>query len=311
MTFEELDARLRGTGELVRRARHLQGLRDGARAQLAEVRQALATLVGQLEDEERDVTRLEGGFFGFVAGLTGSREERLARERAEAEAVRQRVAGNRARVEQLQADLAAHERELAELAQAVEEYPRLLAAMERELLERADPRATELAELARHLTDVDAAISEHDHVRMSGGEALDALGQVLERLGAAQRASTWDVMGGGYMADAHERRRLQEADRLAWQAQRKLDVLARELADVGLAVQPRLAEVDTRWFADTFFDNIVTDALKHHRIMATRDAVTAMEQWVRATMDAAAARRAELAANHRDLSARREALITG
>ncbi|MBT2230143.1 hypothetical protein [Nonomuraea sp. NEAU-A123] len=111
------------------------------------------------------------------------------------------------------------------------------------------------------------------------------------------------------LADAIEHGHLSRADQAAWHAQRALDVFSRELADVGWAADLQMPKVDTRWFVDSFFDNIITDALKHQRINKTRDAVASIYQWVAKTVEALTRRREQLEAQHRALLAEREQLI--
>ncbi|MFE3450578.1 hypothetical protein ACFXJ8_16765 [Nonomuraea sp. NPDC059194] len=307
--FAGIDEQLRVAKERVRRFDQLTRQRGAVTGQLGQVRQAVADLRARLADEEGDVTRLESGFAGFLAKLVGSKEERLTQERAEVEAARQRLDGQRARVASLEADLAGIDGELARLGPVHEEYARLLADKERLLIELADPRGQELADLAVRLGDRAADLREHDEAQRAGVAVGRELSYVLDRLNSASGASQWDVLGGGYMADAVERTRLEEADQAAWRAQRQLDVFSRELADIGIAGGPRLPEVDTRWFVDTFLDNIITDVLKHQQINETRDAVAQVAAWADATVAAIARRSGELSAERAALLARRDELL--
>ncbi|MFD0885940.1 hypothetical protein ACFQ08_15435, partial [Streptosporangium algeriense] len=131
-------------------------------------------------------------------------------------------------------------------------------------------------------------------------------------LGGARGASRWDMLsGGGGFADMVEHGHLRNADEAAWHAQRALDVFSRELADVGVHVNPRMPEVDTRWFADMFFDNIVVDAIKHQRISRTGEAVAEIARWVQETVATLTAHHAELARQRELLIARREEVLAG
>lgn len=310
MTLEELDRRLQESAESVRRSDHLRRLCAATRTQIDEVRQAVAEHETRVDKEERDVTRLEEGFAGFLAGLVGSREKRLTRERAEALAARQLLDGERLRLAALLEDQAGLERELGELRHAYEEYPRLLADKEQLLLRLGDPRAARLSELAAQLTEAGALIREHDEAHQAALAAQQALGRVLEHLGSARGHSTWDMLGGGMMADAFEHDRLKQAEQAAWQAQRTLDVLARELADLGIRANPQLPKVDTRWFVDAFFDNIITDAIKHDRITRTHRGVEEVAGWTERMLRAVVNGRAVVAQRRLGLLSEREHLLT-
>ncbi|MEV4172643.1 hypothetical protein [Nonomuraea sp. NPDC049709] len=305
----ELDERLREAAARMHRAEHVRRLRETTAQQIEDVRGTLEDLEFELVKEERDVARLEGGLSAVLARMLGNREERLERERAEAVVARERVDGHRARLAQLEADVAAAAAELAVLDPASREYAQLLAEKEQQLLRSGDPRARELADLGAALDRLSAELRECEEARQAGQGASEALGVVLRFLDSARNASTFDVFGGGLIADAYEHDKLTSADKAAWHAQRALDVFARELADTGIAARPVMPKVDTRWFVDAFFDNIISDVLKHQRIEKTRAEVKKLAQWVRDTEAYLKARHAQLLAERSQLLTRRKELL--
>ncbi|WP_067174366.1 hypothetical protein [Microtetraspora niveoalba] len=305
--FDALDEEIRDARDRARRRERLSRQRATLTGQLDEVRKLLAELERELAKEDHDVVKLERG--GFFASLFGTKEERLARERAEAEAVRQRVHGQRTRLEWLATDLRSTDASLAEVANADGELAALLARKERMLLDSDDPRGRELAEIAERLAHVDADLREHGEARQAGMVAANAVGQVLRSLGGARGASTWDVFGGGGIADMIEHGHLRDADQAAWQAQRALDAFSRELADVGVAANPQLPKVDTRWFADMIFDNVIFDMYKHQKIMRTGQEVQEVARWIDGVLGRLAAQCEELARQREALAARRENLL--
>ncbi|SEH00937.1 hypothetical protein SAMN05444920_118126 [Nonomuraea solani] len=306
-----MDERLRTAAARMHRADHLRRWHTAAAEQVQQARHTLADLEKDLSKEEADVARLEGGMKAFLARLVSQREVLLDRERAEADIARQRLDGHRARLAQIEADEQAIEAELAALATASEDYAKLLAQKERQLLTSGDARASELMDLGAALDRASAEQREHTEAYQAGQAALQALAQVLDHLGAAKGASTWDLLGGGFVADAIEHNRLRSADEAAWHAQRALDVFSRELADVGVTARVRLPEVDTRWFVDTFFDNIITDVVKHQRIEKTRAEVERTARWVQDVGTHLRHRDAELSRERARLLAEREELLRG
>ncbi|WP_204074298.1 hypothetical protein [Planotetraspora phitsanulokensis] len=308
--FDAIDEEMRETRDRARRRERHARQRVTLIGQIDEVRALLAELERESAKEDRDVARLEhGGFASFIAGLTGGREDRLTRERAEAAAVRQRVDGQRVRLEWLTADLRIAEEGLVEQGSPHQELDLLLARKERMLVESGDPRGRELADVAARLAGVRADLREHEEAHQAGVAAGQAVGDLLRHLSGARGAATWDVLGGGGLADMMKRGHLLKADEAAWHAQRALDVFARELADVRVEAAPRLPEVDTRWFADAFFDNIVTDALKYQRIAQTATAVQQVAEWVHGMVNQLAARAGELTRQRDGLVGKREELL--
>ncbi|MFD0888830.1 hypothetical protein ACFQ08_30205, partial [Streptosporangium algeriense] len=164
--FDGIDDDLRAARERVRRLERLTAQRQGLVLQLDEVGRLLAELEERLAEEEKDVSRLEaGGFTAFLARLAGSKEERLTKERAEAQAVRQRLDGQRVRLGWLETDMAAVESGLAEVGTAREEYAALLERKERMLVESGDPKGRELTDISQRLADTDAGLCEHEEAR--------------------------------------------------------------------------------------------------------------------------------------------------
>jgi hypothetical protein len=304
------DDDIRTLRERVRRFERLTRERAVLDSRIHEVRALIGELEATLAKEEDDVARLEHGFRAFLAALTGGKEERLARERAEAEAVRLRLDGQRNRLEWLLSDLRAVEEGLAELDGVQREFEVALARRERELIASGDVRAQELTAIARELADADADLREHEEAHRAGVAAAQAVAEVLKNLGGARSASTWDMLGGGGFADLVEHGHLRQADAAAWHAQRALDAFGRELADVGIHAEPRLPQIDTRWFADMFFDNIIVDALRHRRINQTGEAVAEVAVWIDTTLHTLATRRDGIRARREELLARREELLS-
>ena len=224
----------------------------------------------RLRAEESDVAKLQQvTLTSIVATVSGAKEERLAKERAD-----------------------------AELHDAPQRFEQAMAAAEAALQAGGDPRAADLAKLAEQLGDVEADLREHEEARQTGIEALAAVEGVLEHLGGARRWSTF----------AFEHDRLNQAHGQAWQAQRRLDVFARQLADVGVDVRPQLPTIDTRWFVDMFFDNVITDAMRHNRIERTGEEIAAMAAWIRSVLKPLDDGRSRLRALRNDLAAQRRRL---
>jgi chromosome segregation ATPase len=303
------DVALTRARDRVRRLHRARSLRAAVLQQIQAVEQGLAELERQFASETDDVARLEGRTLtALIARMRGTTDERLAKERAEADAAWLRVEGHQARHAQLAGDLTSVEQELIELASAPSEYQQAMTAAEQELIAAGDPRGTELAEVAVRLADAEADAREHAEACQAGRDALGQVGIVLRYLGGARTASTFDMFSGSMIADMAEHDRLSYAAAAAWTAQQALDRFAQELADVGANVRLELPEIDTSWFIDTFFDNILVDAMRHSRIARTGDEVAEVATWVQQTVDRLAKTQQELAQLRADLFARREHL---
>jgi hypothetical protein len=253
-----------------RRCADLQGRQDTLLAEVAALRAKSA-----LENE--DVDRLEGlSLTRVLAALAGAREERLGRERAEADAARFRVAEAEARLAAIQHDHDLARQRLDGLAGAPDAYAAALAEKERYLTREGDQRGRRLLALAEERGRLAGELKEAREALQAADAATQALSRVRDRLDSASGWSTYDTFfGGGAMASVVKHERMDEAARAAAEADQRLAVLRTELADVGEPglTAPQLTIGDGTKFVDVWFDNFFTDMAVRDRINQARQNV--------------------------------------
>jgi chromosome segregation ATPase len=132
--------------------------------------------------------------------MAGARDERLARERGEADAARYRVAQAQARLRDVRREHQAAQQRLDQLAAAPEAYAVALAAKERYLTESGDPRRRSLLALAEERGRLAAEVQEMTEAVQAAGAAARALAGVQDRLASASGWSTYDTFFGGWLA---------------------------------------------------------------------------------------------------------------
>lgn len=306
---ETLDDEIARTRELARRHERLTHQRGELGKHMAAVRDQLATAERRLTKEQQDVAKLEqGAFAGFMANLAGGKQQQLGRERWEAAAAHQQVQGERARLDQLGADAQRMDAELARLAGAPQQHEEALRRKEEELRQSGDPRTRELMQVHQRLTNGDIGLREHSQALEAARTAAQPLAAVRQQLGGAATWSTVDmIVGTGWAKFDH----LESADQLVWHAQRGLDLLTRELSDVGVNARPQLPRVEANWFADVLFDNIISDALKHKKINEAIRQIDSVGQWLNDTLRWLQGRCGEFDREVRQLRDRREQLLGG
>ena len=263
-------ARLRGRDLTAAQVTELAGRRDALTAEVATRRAEMAV-------EQRDVERLENlSLTRILASLKGSRDDRLAREQAEADAARYRVAEAEAQLRAVHGDWEAARARLAESATAPADYAAVLEEKERYLRHSGDPLGRRLLELAEERGRLTGEAREVAEALAAAGAARDALAAVQASLDSASGWSTYDTFfGGGAISSAIKHSRLDEAARQAAHADRCLLALRTELADVaGVAhTAPQLAIDGLTRFADIWFDNIFTDLAVRGRIKRAQENV--------------------------------------
>ena len=291
-----------------------------AHAQLADVRSEIGAsreyaenLGEELDEEERDVRRLESlSFARVVSALRRSREEDLDRERAERDAAAYRLREAEYRVSVLDAERERIEHRLGELAGAQREWDAALVAKEAALAERGAPESAELFAIAQERGAVRADQREVAEALDAAAAADAALKVVAAHLSDAKGWSTYDTFfGGKSVSSVLKHDKIEAAQRAATSADARLAVLARELRDVGAGgpVAPALRIGSLTSFADIFFDNIFSDWAVDDRIVRAQKSVAQARQAVRQVAQRLTDRERELTASAARFAQRRVDLL--
>ena len=274
-------------------AAHEHALCERQRVHLcARERSAAADLDAAREQyagEEKDVERLERlSLTHVLAVLHGSRQDVLAREKAEAEAARYQVAQAQQRLDAVRAELSSMGERQARLAGAPKAYADALAAKEEYLTDSADPRGARLLALAEERGQLTAELSELRRASGDAGAAAQALTEVQDRLGTLASWPTFDTYSDyGVAANAVKHNRIDQAAQAARTAHQRLAALRADLAELGgyQPTAPQLEIIAGIRFADIFLNNIFTDLTVGRQIREAQDNVDRSVQQVRALRD--------------------------
>jgi hypothetical protein len=287
--LDEIEQRLVAAARAAREYDLCGQQHDQLRARERAAAADLDTVRQECAGEERDVERLEHvSLTRVLAALHGSREDALAREKAEADGARYRVAQAQQRLDAAHAELTRLEDRQAQLARAPQAYADALAAKEQYLTHSADPRGARLLALADERGRLTAELNELQRARDDAGAAVQALAEVQDRLGTAANWSTFDTyFDHGMVANAIKHDRIDQAAQAARAADQRLAALRTDLAELGgyEPTAPRLEVTAGFKFADIFFNNIFTDLAVGHQIRDAQDTVGRSVQQVRALQD--------------------------
>ncbi len=227
--------------------------------------------------EEEAVEKLEHlSLTRVLAALHGSREDALAREKANAEAARYQVAQAQQRLDATRAELSSLQDRQAHLAGAPQAYADALTAKEQYLTQSADPRGARLLALAEQRGRLTAELNELQRASHDADAAVQALSDVQDRLGTAANWSTFDTyLDHGMVANAIKHDRIDHAAQAARAADERLAGLRSDLADLGASepTAPGLEISAGFKFADIFFNNIFTDLAVGQQIRNAQDNV--------------------------------------
>jgi hypothetical protein len=304
---QQLEARIAAASQAAGQARAVAAQVAVAEEQLAAEDAHIAELVAQLGDEEHGIEQLEAFTWTRVlASARGARDDSLARERAQRDAVAlqlthasERRTSLRREGERLGARRTYLTSAAADRASALEELDRFQASAGDQSAGARVAAADELGRVRARRTEVDEAV-------LAARVALSRLDRVDDRLNSAHGWSTYDTwFGGAAAATAVKYQRLDEAAKASAGVGLALRALKREMADIDIrdlhTVDGMLILSADQRFYDLWLDNIFTDFSVGKRIKAaqkasgeTRTKVGAVVSMLEARSKGLAEREAEL-----------------
>lgn len=255
------DERLEKLQRDAARKRRLESMLGELRAQRSELEARVSELEAIKLQEQEDVERLEsGGITALFYSLVGKGEEKMTKERREAAAAALKYESAARELDSVMSDIAGCESELAGLSGCEQEYEETLQAKSREVKASGGAAAAKLLELEARAAACVGRKKEILEAIAAGSEALVTAEEILDDLDSAGSWATWDVFGGGIIADIAKHSHLDEAQYAVERLQSQLRRFKTELADVGgIGADVRVNVDGFLRFADYFFDGIFVD----------------------------------------------------
>ena len=254
------DEKLKALQEKISRSRQLTSMLKELRGQ----RDTIAARVRELEaikvDEQADVDRLEGrSLASFFCNVIGKMDERLNKEREEAYAARVKYDAAARELEAIDGDIHRCESELSGLRGCEREYEATLREKANAVKSAGGARAEEILKLEERHAYLESEKKELREAISAGNSARSTAESVLSSLGSAEGWGTWDLLGGGLLADMAKHSHLDEAQGAIERLQSQLRRFKTELADVTIHADMQVNVDGFLRFADYFFDGLFAD----------------------------------------------------
>lgn len=254
------DEKLQQLQEQMARSKQLEAMIKELRNQ----RDSLAAQVRELEsiklEEQADVDRLEGrSLAAFFYNVIGKMDEQLDKERQEAYAARVKYDAAARELEGVEADLRRYESELFALRGCEHRYDEVLKEKADAIKAAGGSNGEEILKLEERNAFLESQKKELQEAISAGNAALSTTQQVLSSLDSAEGWGTWDLFGGGLVADLAKHSHLDEAQGAIEQLQSQLRRFKTELADVTIQADMQVNVDGFLRFADYFFDGLFAD----------------------------------------------------
>lgn len=253
--------------------------------QLTELSRQRDSLIMQVEEldkkrikEQRDVDRFEGGSLAsFFYNVIGRMDEKLTQERQEAYEAAVKYDAALRQLQSVEYDISAAQEALRPLTGSQARYAAALAEKAAAIKAAGSAAAQEILAAEGCIAQNDSRLREIKEAFSAGSRALDQIREVISSLESADGWGTFDVMGGGLLADMIKHSHLDEAQAGIEQLQVLLRRFRTELADVAIHANVQVNIDGFMRFADYFFDGFFADISVLDRIERAMADVQATE----------------------------------
>ncbi len=244
---------------------------DAILLDLYSQRRELTERVNALEavkiKEQSDVDKLEGrSLAAFFYAVAGRKEEKLDKEREEAYAAAVKYDVAAKELAAVKEDIRTKEAELYPLRDCEARYRRILDEKKEAIKAAGGDAAEDILRLEERIACLSEQSRELKEAQSAGRSALSIADEVLSSLGSADGYATWDMVGGGLIADMAKHSHLDNAQNAVERLQVQLRRFKSELADVSIRADMQVSIDGFLRFADYFFDALFTDWAVKDRI---------------------------------------------
>ncbi|MBQ2866007.1 MAG: hypothetical protein IJE90_05770 [Clostridia bacterium] len=279
------DEKLKALQEKIARSRQLSAMLKELRSQ----RDTIAVRVCELEtvklDEQADVERLEGrSLAAFFYNVVGKMDKQLDKERQEAYAAKVKYDTAVRELEEVESDLRRFEAEYNGLCGCEQQYKATLKEKAAAVKAEGGAYAEEILKLEERYGYLECQKKELCEAIFAGNSALSTAKSVLNSLDSAESWGTWDLWGGGLLADIEKHSHLDEAQGAIEQLQSQLRCFKTELADVTIHADMQVNVDGFLRFADWFFDGLFADWAVMDRISRSQSQVLSTKSQIESVL---------------------------
>lgn len=241
--------------------KRLEAVLKELESQRGPLRKKAAELEQIMLRERKDVDRLEGrSLAAFFYHMSGKMDEKLDIERREYYAARVKYDACARELEAIEQDIESTEEDLADLADCETRYAQAMEQKRQAIEAAGTPEAEQLLKQEAELAYLAAQERELEEAIAAGTIALRTTAQIMQTIESAKDWATFDLLGGGLLADFAKHDKLDDAQHMVEDLQVQLQRFNKELSDVTIRSHLQVNIDGMLKFADFFFDGILADA---------------------------------------------------
>lgn len=242
------------------RKAYLHSVISALRNQARELAEKVERLDKERKIEQGEFDKMSGkSLSAFFYTMAGKKDEQLVKEQREALAAQAKYDTAVRELEAVKQDIKRYSKEYLSLVGFDIRYEKLLKEKAQALKANGNPEAERIVELEKQLAEAESAKEEITEAVSAAKRADRSVSAVLENLSHAEEWASWDIIGGGMIADRAKQDKLDAAQDSVEVLQVDLRLLKAELADIAENAEIRVDIEGFLRFADWFFDGIFAD----------------------------------------------------
>ena len=258
--------------------------------ELKKQREALQDRVDGLatikEKEQLDVERLERrSLTNYFYRVVGKLDDKLTEEKQEAYQAAVKYDTTFGELQAVEAEIRAKELEYGRVRRSNERYQEVLKEKQEAVILSGVPEAAEILRLEAQITSLDVQFKELNEAISAGKRAEQIADGILGSLSSAEGWGTWDLIGGGLIADMAKHSHLDEAQGQVERLQGALRKFKTELTDVEIIADMQVNIEGFLRFADYFFDGLFADWSVMNRISEAQSQVKKVKGQISSLLD--------------------------
>lgn len=249
---------------------------DGTKTMLENARHELKKLEGIMEKEQLDVEKMsQTSLKTLFYKCLGTHDKQVAKEKEEALAAVLKYESCKKSVDELTDKLSQLTNRYYEMSKVQGKLDALYEEKRRVMASFNMPEYAKIGQLEKEIIFIRREIKELKEAITPGNMAINTLNEAIELLDSAGDWGTWDLLGGGLIADIMKHDKIDKAKQAILNAQTYVQRLQVELQDVNMSLDGSIQITGGAVFADFFFDGLIADWYMQSKISQSRENVVA------------------------------------
>ena len=238
-----------------------------------------------LEKENRDYEKLkEKSISSILFSVLGTLDEKIEKEHLEALEAALKYNQCMINLKDVRNQISKFEIEKNQYKNAQTEYDKLYYEKLQLLMNDNSSTAKEIMRLNKDIELSTHNLQEIHEATNVGKKVQEGIANALESLNSAENWGTWDILGGGLIADIMKHSHIDKASIAAQNVHSLLRHFRTELTDVNISKEIQIDISNFATFADFFFDGLFADCFMLSKIKSSQESIHDIQSQVQSVL---------------------------